>query len=69
MSDAERLAQHFHEAYERLAPDFAYQTRKDSAKPWAQVPEDNRLLMIAVAADVLVWLKQPALPSLLGEPK
>jgi hypothetical protein len=49
---AERLAQQFHEAYERLAPQFGYQTREASAKPWADVPEPNRSLMIAVAAEV-----------------
>jgi hypothetical protein len=50
---AETVAQWFHEAYERLAPDFGYETRKDSAVPWADVPEPNRSLMIAVAAAVL----------------
>lgn len=49
----EDLAQRFHEAYERLAPDFGYATREASAKPWAQVPEQNRSLMIAVCAELL----------------
>lgn len=51
--DAERLAQAFHEAYERLAPSFGYETRKDSAVAWVDVPEPNRSLMIAVAGEVL----------------
>ncbi len=45
---AEQIAQAFHEAYERLAPDFGYETREASAKPWGDVPEQNRSLMIAV---------------------
>jgi hypothetical protein len=53
ISDAEALAQSFHETYERLAPSFGYETRKASAKPWAEVPENNRRLMIAVCAELL----------------
>jgi len=47
-SDAESLARLFHETYERLAPDHGYETRKASAKPWSEVPEQNKNLMIAV---------------------
>lgn len=50
---AEALAQRFHETYERLAPSFGYETREASAKPWADVPQQNRLLMIAVCAEIL----------------
>jgi hypothetical protein len=57
MSDPEYLARLFHEAYERLAPSFGYQTRKDSAVPWAEVPEPNKSLMIAVAREVLERLR------------
>lgn len=46
---SEQLARLFHETYERLAPSFGYETRKDSAVPWEQVPERNKRLMIAVA--------------------
>ena len=49
----ESLAQEFHEAYERLAPDHGYKTREASAVPWADVPEGNKGLMIATAAAVL----------------
>jgi hypothetical protein len=49
----ERLARAFHEAYEGLAPSFGYETREDSAKPWDQVPEQNRSLMIAVCAKLI----------------
>ena len=50
---ADELAQFFHETYERLAPDHGYETREASAKPWADVPEQNKGLMIAVAEAVL----------------
>lgn len=49
---SEELARAFHEAYERLAPSFGYETRKASAVPWEQVPEQNRNLMIAVAGEI-----------------
>jgi hypothetical protein len=50
---AEQLAQRFHETYERLAPNFGYKTREASAKPWADVPKNNKRLMIAVCAKIL----------------
>jgi hypothetical protein len=55
MTSAEREAWaiDFHETYERLAPSFGYETRKESAKPWKEVPENNRQLMIAVIIEVL----------------
>lgn len=49
----EKLAIRFHETYERLSPDFGYQTREASAKPWADVPAQNRALMVAVCAELL----------------
>ena len=59
---AEQVAQRFHEAYERLAPSFGYETRRASAKPWADVPEPNRSLMVAVADEVLMWLQRRTAP-------
>lgn len=53
MSQAEQVARAFHETYERLAPDHGYSTREASAKPWADVPEQNKGLMIAVVAELL----------------
>lgn len=50
---AERLAQKFHEAYERLAPAYGYRTREAPAVPWKKVPEPNRSLLIAVCAELL----------------
>lgn len=49
----ESIAIHFHEAYERLAPSFGYETRKESAVRWEDVPENNRKLMIATVADLM----------------
>lgn len=49
---SEDLAKRFHEAYERLAPQFGYETREASAKPWSEVPENNKRLMIAVASEI-----------------
>jgi hypothetical protein len=49
---AEEIARVFHQTYEEQAPEFGYRTREASAKPWAEVPEDNRELMIATAHGV-----------------
>lgn len=57
--EPEQLARLFHETYERLAPQFSYETRKASAKPWDEVPRNNRQLMIAVCKEILA--KRPEL--------
>lgn len=49
----EYIAMRFHETYERLAPAHGYETRKASAVPWDDVPEQNRGLMIAVVRSLL----------------
>jgi hypothetical protein len=41
------VASAFHRAYEDLAPALGYRTRLDSARPWAEVPQTNRDLMVA----------------------
>ena len=53
--NAEQLAQLFHETYEELAPDFGYKTREASRRPWKDVPEKNKKLMIAVAERILSY--------------
>ena len=50
---AERIAAEFHEEYEALAPNFGYRTREESAKPWRDVPEQNKKLMVAVVQSLL----------------
>lgn len=52
-SDAEFVAQAFHEAYEELAPLHGYKTREASAVPWDEVPEANKSLMVNVAHHLL----------------
>ncbi len=52
----EEMAQRFHEVYERLAPDFGYETREESCTEWEDVPENNRKLMIATCEEVREWL-------------
>ena len=54
---AEELAQLFHEEYERRAPEFGYETRKLSAVPWEDVPEQNKQLMVAVAEFIIKKLE------------
>lgn len=49
---AETVAQLFHEAYERLAPEHGYTTREATRVPWSDVPPSNRNLMTAVAGQV-----------------
>jgi len=49
----EQIAEQFHTTYEQLAPKHGYETRKASAVPWAEVPEQNRALMIAVVERLL----------------
>lgn len=53
---AEQLAQKFHETYERLAPQHGYKTREDSAVPWENVPQKNKMLMIAVCEVIIADL-------------
>jgi hypothetical protein len=57
----EQIAQAFHEEYERLAPGFGYETRRDSAVPWDKVPPANRNLMIATVAQVMARMQEPNL--------
>ena len=54
---ADEVAAFFHATYEQLAPNFGYETREASARPWQEVPEKNRQLMTAVSAAVLGWLR------------
>jgi len=49
----EALAEAFHETYERLAPKYGYETRRESAVPWDALLENNKRLMIAVCAELL----------------
>ena len=50
---SELVARRFHEVYEARALDFGYRTRTESAVPWDEVPEPNKNLMLATAAQLL----------------
>lgn len=52
-SSAEKLAKEFHETYERLAPEFGYETRKETRVKWEDLPENNKRLMVAVCGELL----------------
>ena len=47
------LARRFHTIYEALASQFGYETRKESARPWSQVPERQQTLMITTCAHII----------------
>ncbi len=50
----EALARRFHDTYERLAPEYGWQTQESTrAKPWEEVPEHNRALMLATIGELL----------------
>lgn len=51
--DAEGVAKAFHRTYEALAPDHGYETREESRTDWADVPEENRGLMVATAGALI----------------
>jgi len=53
-SSPEELAKRFHFLYEKLAVLHDYETRKDSAVSWADVPVKNQNLMISVCTQI--WL-------------
>lgn len=48
--DATELAKKFHDAYERLAPDYGYETRKETRAFDPHTP--NGRLMIAVCQEI-----------------
>ena len=51
LSAAEKLARQFHDTYERLAPDYGYETREDTKL--FDVASPNGKLMIAVCQEIL----------------
>jgi len=55
MSEAEKLARLFHDTYERLAPEYGYETREDTKK--FDPNSNNGRLMIAVCEQISRTLK------------
>jgi hypothetical protein len=47
------IAREFHKAYEKKAPLFGYKTRKASAVPWKDVPDNNKMLMMETVNDLI----------------
>lgn len=61
----EQLAQASYESYERLALQYGFATRSETIKPWSEVPNLTKQLMIAVCAEMLVRVNgEPNNPSL-----
>jgi len=56
-SNPETLAIKFHETYEALAPEFGYKTREESAKPWSEVPKQNKDLMVEVCKEIIKYIE------------
>lgn len=48
-----RIAEAFHESYERLAPEFGWKTQERSAVPWERLNWNQRALMCAVIGELL----------------
>lgn len=61
MWTAEALAKFFHETYEALAPHYGYRTRDETRVDWAEVPDNNKVLMVAVAGQVLDGMAEDGL--------
>jgi hypothetical protein len=59
MTMAERIAAEFHRSYENQAPHFGYETRRESAVPWEEVPKQNRDLMVSVVHALIAqdWIR------------
>ena len=51
----EAAAQVMHEAYEEAASRVGWQTQQASRKPWAEVPEANKLTMKSAVQALLKW--------------
>lgn len=47
------IAREFHDAYERLAPQFGWNTQQVSKTVWEALPENQRRLMVATVAELL----------------
>lgn len=62
---AQQLAERFHETYERLAPEFGYETRPDTRTfdPSTQ----NGRLMVAVCAELLAAQAEPLTDKKIAE--
>lgn len=53
-NQAEEIARSFHTTYERYAPNHGWETQQRSRVMWAEVPQENKELMIAVVKKLLI---------------
>ena len=51
--EVERIARAFHESYEEFAIGFGWKTQEASKRPWEEIPEANRQVMLATVEDLL----------------
>ena len=49
---SEHLAKKFHDTYERLSVEYGWKTQEQCQVEFADLPEENRELMIAVVSEV-----------------
>lgn len=55
----EHLCEVMHDAYERAAAGAGWETQEASRKPWAEVPEANKVTMRAAVGALLSELGDP----------
>ena len=53
MMDIEKACEIMHDAYEKAAVGAGWETQKSSRKPWADVPEPNKVTMRAAVGALL----------------
>lgn len=53
MNRLEHLCEVMHDAYERAAVDAGWETQARSRRPWADVPEENKMTMRAAVLALL----------------
>ena len=53
MTESERLARQFHDAYVRLVPQFGWAPQSGTTNGFDELPEAKRNLMLAVAEEIL----------------
>ena len=49
----EPIARLFHDTYEELAPRYGWETQERSRKEWADVPPENKAVVLATTAEVV----------------
>ena len=58
VDQTERLCEVMHDAYEKAALGAGWETQQASRKPWADVPEANKVTMRAAVLALLVDLNR-----------